>query len=266
MKRVLTAIFTMVLLSSCGQNAKKEAQVEPTNSENLKKNNEMKKVLFVLTSHEDLGETGEKTGFWIEEFAAPYYFLKDKGFEITLASPKGGQPPIDPKSESEDAQTPATERFYNDKETQKVLANTMKLENANQEDFDAIFYPGGHGPLWDLAEDKHSIALIEDFYEHNKPVAAVCHAPGVFKNTKNAEGNSLVEGKKVTGFTNEEEEAVQLTNVVPFLVEDMLKKNGGIYSKKENWAPYAVEDGLLITGQNPASSELVAEILVKKLN
>ncbi|ADF52512.1 MAG: type 1 glutamine amidotransferase domain-containing protein [Zunongwangia sp.] len=266
MKRVLTAIFTVVLFSSCAQNAKKEAQSEPTNSENPQKNIEMKKVLFVLTSHEDLGETGEKTGFWIEEFAAPYYLLKDKGFEITLASPKGGQPPIDPNSKTEDAQTPATERFENDKETQKVLANTVKLENVKQEDFDAIFYPGGHGPLWDLAEDKHSIALIEDFYNHNKPVAAVCHAPGVFKHTKNNEGNYLVKGKKVTGFTNEEEEAVQLMNVVPFLVEDMLKKNGAIYSKKENWTPYAVEDGLLITGQNPASSELVAELLVKKLN
>ncbi|MDN3594251.1 type 1 glutamine amidotransferase domain-containing protein [Zunongwangia endophytica] len=265
MKRVLTAIFAIALFSSCGQNTKKENSNTQSKSEHPKKNTEMKKVLFVLTSHEDLGETGEKTGFWIEEFAAPYYLLKDKGFQITLASPKGGQPPLDPKSESPDAQTTATKRFYKDEATQNVLAETLKLATVDQEDFDAVFYPGGHGPLWDLAEDKNSIALIEDFYNHNKPVAAVCHAPGVFKNTKNADGSSLVEGKKVTGFTNEEEEAVQLTNVVPFLVEDMLKKNGGVYSKKEAWTPYAVEDGLLITGQNPASSEKVAEILAQRL-
>ncbi|RXG20872.1 type 1 glutamine amidotransferase domain-containing protein [Leeuwenhoekiella marinoflava] len=226
----------------------------------------MKKILIVLTSHEDLGTTGQKTGFWIEEFAAPYYLLKDKGFDITLASPQGGQPPIDPKSDAPDAQTPATERFQNDKETQKTLAQTLKLETINQQDYDAVFYPGGHGPLWDLAEDKHSIALIEDFYKNGKPVAAVCHAPGIFKHTKSSDGSSLVNGKKVTGFTNEEEEAVQLTDVVPFLVEEMLKKNGGIYSKKEAWSSYAVEDGLLITGQNPASSEAVAKLLVKKLN
>ncbi|MBW2962105.1 type 1 glutamine amidotransferase domain-containing protein [Mesonia aestuariivivens] len=263
MKRVLTALFTIVLFSSCGQHTKKENNV--TTSEKAKKNTDMKKVLFVLTSHEDLGDTGEKTGFWIEEFAAPYYLLKDKGFEITLASPKGGQPPIDPNSKAPAAQTPATERFDQDKETQQLLAQTLKLATLSQEDFDAVFYPGGHGPLWDLAEDKNSIALIEDFYKHDKPVAAVCHAPGVFKHTKNADGSSLVEGKKVTGFTNEEEAAVQLTNVVPFLVEDMLKKNGGVYSKKEAWAPYAVEDGLLITGQNPASSEKVAELLAERL-
>ncbi|WP_417887632.1 type 1 glutamine amidotransferase domain-containing protein [Zunongwangia sp.] len=259
MKRVLTVLFIITLFSSCGKNTKKE------NSEDAKKNTEMKKVLFVLTSHEDLGDTGEKTGFWIEEFAAPYYLLKDRGFKITLVSPKGGQPPIDPNSKTPDAQTPATERFNKDEETQKVLAHTLKLESVSQEDFDAVFYPGGHGPLWDLAEDKNSIALIEDFYKHNKPVAAVCHAPAVFKNTKNQDGTPLVEGKKVTGFTNEEEEGVQLTQVVPFLVEDMLKKNGGVYSKKEAWAPYAVEDGLLITGQNPASSEKVAELLAEKL-
>ena len=226
----------------------------------------MKKVLFVLTSHEDLGNTGEKTGFWIEEFAAPYYLLKDKGIDITLASPKGGQPPIDPKSDQADAQTPATIRFKSDAETQKVLAKTQKLSEVTQADYDAIFYPGGHGPLWDLAEDKDSIALIEDFIKNNKTVAAVCHAPAVFKHTKNTEGKSLVDGKKVTGFTNSEEAAVQLTDVVPFLVEDMLKENGGIYSKKADWESYAVEDGLLITGQNPASSELVAEILLKRLS
>lgn len=226
----------------------------------------MKNVLFVLTSHAELGNTGEKTGFWIEEFAAPYYLLKDKGLNITLASPKGGQPPIDPKSDAPDAQTPASIRFKSDTATQKVLANTVKLSEVNQKDFDAVFFPGGHGPLWDLAEDKTSIALIEDFYANEKPVAAVCHAPAIFKHTKNQDGSPLVNGKKVTGFTNTEEEAVQLTDIVPFLVEDMLKENGGIYSKKGDWQPYAIEDGLLITGQNPASSELVAEILLKRLS
>ena len=225
----------------------------------------MKKVLFVLTSHEDLGDTGFKTGFWVEEFATPYYLLKDKGVEVVLASPNGGQPPIDPKSNEPDFQTPATVRFNKDTATQEILAKTQKLASVNQADYDAIFYPGGHGPLWDLAEDKNSIALIEDFYKNNKPVAAVCHAPGIFKHTKNTDGTSLVNGKKVTGFTNGEEEAVQLTAIVPFLVEDMLKNNGGIYSKKADWNPYAVEDGLLITGQNPASSELVAELLLEKL-
>ncbi|MEL4308765.1 type 1 glutamine amidotransferase domain-containing protein [Joostella sp. CR20] len=225
----------------------------------------MKKVLFVLTSHEDLGNTGEKTGFWIEEFASPYYLLKDKGVEITLASPKGGQPPIDPKSDAPDAQTPATVRFNNDNETKQLLANTEKLENVNQQDFDALFFPGGHGPLWDLAEDKNSIELIEAFIQNNKTVAAVCHAPAVFKNTKNQDGTPLVANKKVTGFSNTEEEAVQLTNVVPFLVEDMLKENGGIYSKGADWGAYAIQDGLLITGQNPASSELVAEKLLAQL-
>ena len=226
----------------------------------------MKKVLFVLTSHDQLGTTGEKTGFWIEEFAAPFYLLKDNGIEITLASPKGGQPPIDPKSDTPDSQTPATIRFKGDHETQKQLANTILLAGVNQQDFDAVFYPGGHGPLWDLAEDENSIALIEDFYKNNKPVAAVCHAPAIFKHTKNTDGTPLVSGKKVTRFTNTEEDAVQLTDVVPFLVEDMLKKNGGIYSKKGDWESYAIEDGLLITGQNPASSELAAEMLLKRLS
>jgi putative intracellular protease/amidase len=236
--------------------------VELTKSETEK----MKKILFVLTSHDKLGNTGEKTGFWIEEFAAPYYLLKDKGVEITLVSPKGGQPPIDPKSELPDFQTPATVRFNEDKETQEVLSKTLKLASVNQADYDAVFYPGGHGPLWDLAEDVHSIALIESFINNDKPVSAVCHAPAIFKHTKNADGTTLVNGKKITGFSNTEEEAVQLTDVVPFLVEDMLKENGGIFSKGEDWNPYAVEDGLLITGQNPASSELVAELLLEKLN
>ena len=226
----------------------------------------MKKVLFVLTSHDQLGNTGEKTGFWIEEFAAPFYVLKDNGISITLASPKGGQPPIDPKSEMPDFQTAATQRFNEDKETQEALANTTQLASIKQDDYDAIFYPGGHGPLWDLAEDEQSIALIESFITNNKPVSAVCHAPGIFKHTKNSNGEALVKGKKVTGFSNTEEDAVQLTNVVPFLVEDMLTQHGAHYSKGEDWTPYAIEDGLLITGQNPASSELVAELLLKKLN
>lgn len=225
----------------------------------------MKKILFVLTSHDELGNTGEKTGLWIEEFAAPYYFLKDKGVDVTLVSPKGGQPPIDPKSSTPDAQTPATERFNEDEATQKVFANTGKLSTVKMEDFDAVFYPGGHGPLWDLAEDKDSIALIEAFYNGGKPVSAVCHAPAIFRHTKGADGKPLVSGKKVTGFSNSEEEAVQLTDVVPFLVEDMLKENGGIYSKGDDWGVYTLEDGLLITGQNPASSEKVAEQLLEQL-
>lgn len=257
--------MTLVLILSCGKKTKKSNATEQKLNTNSEKNTAMKKVLFVLTSHEDLGNTGEKTGFWIEEFATPYYVMKDNGVEITLASPKGGQPPIDPKSASPDFQTPATVRFNGDKETQEILSKTIKLETVNQADYDAVFYPGGHGPLWDLAEDKNSIALIESFYRNDKPVAAVCHAPAIFKHTKNTDGTSLVKGKKVTGFTNGEEAAVQLTSVVPFLVEDMLKSNGGIYSKKADWNPYAVEDGLLITGQNPASSELVAELLLKKL-
>ncbi|RZS90633.1 type 1 glutamine amidotransferase domain-containing protein [Aquimarina brevivitae] len=226
----------------------------------------MKKVLFVLTSHEELGNTGEKTGFWVEEFAAPYYTLKDKGVEITLASPKGGQPPIDPKSEQPDFQTEATKRFDKDTETQQKLANTKKLQEVDQSDYDAVFYPGGHGPLWDLATNKNSISLIESFYNNDKPVAAVCHAPAIFKEVKSKDGAPLVKDKKVTGFSNTEEEAVQLTDVVPFLVEEMLKENGGVYSKAEDWNPHVVTDGLLITGQNPASSEKVAEELLTKLN
>ena len=226
----------------------------------------MKNVLFVLTSHYELGNTGEKTGFWVEEFAAPYYLLKDKGVNVTLASPKGGQPPIDPKSNEPDFQTPATKRYFEDKETMELMANTKKLTEVNADDFDAVFYPGGHGPLWDLAESETSATLIESFYSSNKPVAAVCHAPGVFKNVKDQNGEPLVKGKQVTGFTNTEEEAVQLTDVVPFLVEDMLKEKGGVYSKKDDWSEYAIEDGLLITGQNPASSELVAEMLLRRLN
>lgn len=255
-----------MLLMACQENKSTNESVKKENTSKKEKNRTMKKVLFILTSHDELGNTGEKTGFWIEEFASPYYFLKDKGVEITLASPEGGQPPIDPKSTDESAQTPATKRFNTDKETQAVLAQTLKLEKISQADYDAVFFPGGHGPLWDLAENKHSIALIEAFYNNGKPVAAVCHAPAVFKHTKNEAGEPLVKGKKVTGFSNSEEEAVQLTEIVPFLVEEMLKKNGGEYSKKEDWAVHALEDGLLITGQNPASSERVAELLLVKLN
>ncbi|MCS3531282.1 type 1 glutamine amidotransferase domain-containing protein [Chryseobacterium sp. JUb7] len=221
-----------------------------------------KKVLFVLTSHDELGDTGLKTGFWTEELAAPYYALSDKGVEITLASPKGGLPPIDPKSEDPSAQTEATRRMDNDTILKDKLKNTYKLSEVKSEDFDAVFYPGGHGPLWDLAEDKVSQELIVDFYSNDKPVGFVCHAPGVLKDVK-INGEYLVNGKKVTGFTNTEEEAVQLTEIVPFLVEDMLKKNGGVYSKIADWNPYAVVDGKLVTGQNPASSEKVAEELLK---
>ncbi len=225
----------------------------------------MKNILFVLTSNDSLGSTGHKTGFWIEEFASPYYLLTDKGFNVTLASPKGGQPPIDPNSAADNAATASTIRFDNDEATKEKLANTLKLEDVNQIDFDAVFYPGGHGVLWDLVEDKKSISLIESFYNEGKPVAFVCHAPAVLKNVKGKDGKPLVNNKKVTGFTNEEEAAVQLTEIVPFLLEEMLKNNGGIYSKIGDWQPYAVEDGLLITGQNPASSEKVAELLAKKL-
>jgi putative intracellular protease/amidase len=220
------------------------------------------KVLIVLTSHSELGNTGKKTGFWIEEFAAPYYTLKDAGVEITIASPKGGQPPIDPKSAEPGAQTEATRRFDKDTELQNLLSHTKKLSEVKAADFDAVFFPGGHGPLWDLATDPESIQLIEDFWAAKKPVAAVCHAPSVLLNVKDENGEPLVKGKKVTGFTNSEEEAVQLTTVVPFLLEDELKKKGGQYSKKEDWASYVVKDGLLITGQNPASSEEAAKELL----
>lgn len=222
-------------------------------------------VLFVLTSHDTLGDTGKKTGFWVEEFANPYYTLKDKGVNITVATPKGGAAPIDPSSDTPDAATEATKRFDKDAEAKAVIENTKALATINPDDFDAVFYPGGHGPLWDLATDTTSISLIEKFNSQNKPVAFVCHAPAALKNVKNDDGTPLVKGKKVTGFTNSEEEAVGLKDVVPFLVEDMLKANGGIYSKKDDWAVYVLEDGNLITGQNPASSELVAQKLLERL-
>ena len=223
------------------------------------------KIALILTSHDQLGDTGHKTGFWLEEFAAPYYVFKDAGATLTLASPKGGQPPLDPASDKPDAQTDATKRFKQDPEAQQALAHTMKLDTIEAADFDAIFYPGGHGPLWDLAENKDSIDLIEKAYAAGKPVAVVCHAPGVLRHVKAANGEPLVKGKPVTGFTNTEEEAVQLTKVVPFLVEDMLKENGGIYSKGADWQPYVVTAGNLITGQNPASSEPAAEEMLKQL-
>ncbi|MFN3319503.1 MAG: type 1 glutamine amidotransferase domain-containing protein [Allorhizobium sp.] len=223
------------------------------------------KILMVLTSHDQLGDTGKKTGFWLEEFAAPYYVLKDAGAEITLASPKGGQPPLDPKSDEPDAQTEATDRFKADQTAQQLLASTTPLSHIDPADFDAVFYPGGHGPLWDLAEDKDSIALIEAFAAKDRPVATVCHAPGVLRHVKGKDGKPLVSGKKVTGFTNSEEEAVGLTEVVPFLVEDMLRERGGMYEKGADWGVHVVTDGKLVTGQNPASSEEAAKALLKLL-
>lgn len=223
------------------------------------------KILMVLTSHDELGTTGKKTGFWLEELAAPYYAFLDAGAEITLASPKGGQPPLDPKSDEPDSQTDETRRFHADSAAQAVLASTVKLDTVDQEEFDAVFYPGGHGPLWDLANDKHSISLIEQTLQAGKPVALVCHAPGVLRDVKNADGMPLVKGKKVTGFTNSEEEGVGLTDVVPFLVEDVLKQNGGLYSRGDDWQSYTVQDGLLITGQNPSSSAETAKVLLASL-
>lgn len=223
-------------------------------------------VLIVLTSHDKLGNTGEKTGFWLEEFASPYYHLKDQGANITLASPLGGQPPLDPKSHAEDFQTDATRRFDDDTEAQQQLANTLELAHMSAADFDAVFYPGGHGPLWDLYSDKHSIQLIENFIAQNKPVAAVCHAPAVLLNAKAPSGHPLVKGKRVTGFSNSEEAAVELTAVVPYLLEDALVEQGGEYQKVSDWQPLAVVDGLIITGQNPASSDAVAGALLSKLS
>lgn len=223
------------------------------------------KILIILTSHSELGNTGNKTGFWIEEFATPYYALKEAGADITIASPKGGQPPIDPKSDEPSSQTPATIRFKADTALLEIMAHTQKLSDISADDFDAVFYPGGHGPLWDLTSDMASIKLIEAFWKSKKPVAAVCHAPSVLLNVKEGNGDFLIKGKRVTGFTNSEEAAVQLTDVVPFLLEDELKKKGGLYSKKDDWASYVVKDGLLITGQNPASSQAVAHELLQLL-
>ncbi len=223
------------------------------------------KILMVLTSHDQLGDTGKKTGFWLEEFAAPYYVFKDAGAQITLASPAGGQPPLDPKSDAPDAQTESTERFKNDPEAQQALANTVELAEVQADDYDGLFYPGGHGPLWDLAESRDSIALLEAFAHANKPFGLVCHAPGVLRHVKAGDGTPLVKGRTVTGFTNSEEAGVQLTDVVPFLVEDELKKLGARYEKGADWGEFVVEDGNLVTGQNPASSEAAADALLTKL-
>lgn len=223
------------------------------------------KILMVLTSHDQLGDTGARTGFWLEEFATPYYVFKDAGLEITLASPKGGQPPLDPNSDTADVQTPSTTRFKADQEAQATLANTLRLADIRAEDYDAVFYPGGHGPLWDLSEDHHSITLIEAMYADGKPVSAVCHAPAVLQHTRAPDGSPLVKGKNVTAFSNAEEQAVNLTGVVPFLVEDSLKRSGAKYSSAEDWHSHAVVDGNLITGQNPASSEAVARAVLNQL-
>ncbi|WP_292945530.1 type 1 glutamine amidotransferase domain-containing protein [Olleya sp. UBA1516] len=260
--KTLALTLTIVTATSCKDKTASKSVLEVKTE--TKKEKTMN-VLFVLTSHDKLGDTGKKTGFWVEEFANPYYTLVDKGAKITIATPNGGAAPIDPSSDSPDAATEDTERYNKDEATQALIANTHKLSVMNADDFDAVFYPGGHGPLWDLANDKTSIALIEKFNTQEKPVAFVCHAPAALKDVKGTDGEPLVKGKKVTGFTNTEEDAVGLTQVVPFLVEDMLSKNGGIYSKKEDWAAYAIQDGNLITGQNPASSELVAEKLLESL-
>lgn len=223
-------------------------------------------ILMVLTSHDTLGKTGKKTGFWLEELAAPYYTFIDAGAEVTLASPQGGQPPLDPKSSEADAQTETTRRFEADTSAMQALANTRKLSEISIADFDAVFYPGGHGPLWDLAEDQTSISLIEQTLQANKPLALVCHAPGVLRHVKSTDDQPIVKGKSVTGFSNTEEAAVGLTEIVPFLVEDMLLENGGQYSKAEDWQVHVQQDGLLITGQNPASSAATAEALLKSLH
>jgi putative intracellular protease/amidase len=222
----------------------------------------MMKILMVLTSHDQLGNTGRKTGFWLEEFAAPYFVFRDAGVDLTLASPKGGQPPLDPKSDLPENQTPAMARFKQDEIAQKALAHTARLEDVNAEDFDTVFYSGGHGPMWDLAESPVSIALLESFYSSGKPIALVCHSPGVLRHVK-YNGEPLVKGKRVTGFTNGEEEEVQLTKVVPFLVEDELLRLGAIFEKVRNWQPFSIVDGRLVTGQNPASSTAAAENLLK---
>ncbi len=224
------------------------------------------KILMVLTSHDELGNTGKKTGFWLEEFAAPYYAFKDAGAQITLASPKGGQPPLDPKSSEPDFQTDQTRRFEADPTAKAQLASTLRLDSVSQADFDTVFYPGGHGPMWDLAEDANSVKLIESFLAAGKPVALVCHAPGALRHVMTPDGKPLVEGKKVTGFTNTEEASMGLTKVVPFLLEDELKSKGGLYSKGADMAPYVVSDGRLITGQNPKSSGPAAKVLLEQLD
>ena len=264
MKKLQTVVLLLTILavSSCKNSTPSETISE--SQQELKTEKKMN-VLFVLTSHDKLGDTGKKTGFWVEEFASPYYTLLDKGATITLATPKGGAAPIDPASDGPDAATEATERFNKDTEAKNKITNTKKLSDINADDFDAVFYPGGHGPLWDLANDNASIALIEKFNNQKKPIAFVCHAPAALKDVKNSDGSYLVKGKKVTGFSNLEETQVGLTEVVPILVEDMLIENGAFYSNADAWAPYAIQDGNLITGQNPASSKLVADKLLEAL-
>ncbi|BDW89130.1 dimethylallyltransferase [Thalassospira tepidiphila] len=227
---------------------------------------ELMRILMIVTSHDQMGDTGHKTGIWLEEFAAPYYRFKDAGAEITLASPKGGKPPLDPNSQVPDALTDATERFEKDDAANAVFANTVTLDGLKADDFDALFYPGGHGPLWDLATDQKSIALIEAFVAQNKPVAAVCHGPAALVNAKTPDGKPLVSGKRVTSFTNDEEKAVGLENVVPLSIEDEFKKHGATFERGDNWASYAVVDGKLVTGQNPASSDATADEVIKLLS
>jgi putative intracellular protease/amidase len=263
--KIIALTLIIITASNCKDHKTEVASKKDLEEKSTRKKDKKMNILFVLTSHNQLGDTGNKTGFWVEEFANPYYTLLDNGATVTLATPKGGAAPIDPSSASPDAATAATARFDKDTTAQGLIANTNVLADMNPDDFDAVFYPGGHGPLWDLANDATSIALIEKFNNQEKPIAFVCHAPAALKGVKNADGTPLVKGKKVTGFTNTEEAAVQLTDIVPFLVEDMLIKNGGIYSKKEDWAAYAIQDGNLITGQNPASSELVAKKLLESI-
>lgn len=222
-------------------------------------------ILMIVTSNDQLGDAGKPTGLWLEEFAAPYYIFRDEGVKVVLASPKGGRPPIDPRSEEPQAQTDATRRFSKDKDAQQAFDNTTQLSTISPDDYDAVFYPGGHGPLWDLAEDSHSIEIIEALFAANKPVGAVCHGPAAFRRAKRPDGAPLVQGKSITGFSNSEEAAVGLTHVVPFLVEDMLKQNGGNYSKGDDWQPYVRIDENLVTGQNPKSSEGAAWLFLDKL-
>jgi len=263
--QIIALTLTIITASSC-KDSKKETTIDKVSEvkTTIKKEKKMN-ILFVLTSHDKLGDTGKKTGFWVEEFATPYYTLLDKGATITIATPKGGAAPIDPSSDAPDAATASTDRYNNDAATKSLIENTKVLADMNADDFDAVFYPGGHGPLWDLTNDKVSVALIEKFDRQEKPIAFVCHAPAVLRDVKNADGTALVKGKKVTGFSNKEEAAVGLTEIVPLLLEDMLIENGAFYSNGEDWAPFAIQDGNLITGQNPASSELVADKLLASL-
>jgi len=252
MKKSIIHAFLIIALSSCfiTSTAQPDKKV---------------KVLFVLTSHDQLGNTGKKTGFWIEEFATPYYYLVDKNIEVTIATPKGGQAPIDPKSNEPDFQTESTRRYFSDQTAQKKIANTLRLSQVKSKDYDAVFYPGGHGPMWDLANDENSISLIQSFYSQGKPIAFVCHGPAALVNVKNSKGEYLIKDKKLTSFCNTEEEAVQLTAVVPFSLEEKLKERGAHYEKGADWSPFTVTDGLLLSGQNPQSSHAVAEKLASML-